>query len=670
MTLKRQLFIASLLMLLIPWAGLQFVLELDQALREQAVEQLRHQAQRMQPVTRQFLAGQASVVAAQPVIYADIINRPLNLDGYSGDWPVYGHQDPRPYWQSLAPAADGTRLQWMAVADARYLYLMLRTNRAAPAFFNPAEPSQPHDQFTLSWQQNGETRRRMVRNSGPGRVSGVIPGSGNQPDRLITGYWQTTGQQLELRLPRPEAGSRVGIELTWPATGGNRVHWLGTGSAESTLLPLITREPELEGVLATLLNPGQQARVLEPGGWVRARAERPAAQGRPEFDSLTTLQIIEQISLNGLRALVRFYQPEPIPVDPDRPQTSTDNLPHEALVQHPDGDNLLMIRQNLDEDRMLILEESLDQLLTLSGTTLGAVITRSALLILGLMLVLLGYASWLSWRITRLQRAVTASVDDDGRILRPLQPAKAGDELGDLSRQFSQLVDRLQGYTGYLESFSRRLSHELKTPVAVVRSSLDNLRHASTEEERNNYIQRANSATDRLSQILQGMSEAARLEQALDHAEKETFDLADVLVQTTAAYQSLDPEHRIHYQGPTSETPLHGSPELLVQLLDKLVDNARDFTPVGGQIEVALKTRGPVLELSVFNAGSTLPEHLTSEIFSPFVSLRENQTSAPGEGHLGQGLLIVRLIAEHHGGSVQAKNETGGVRFVVSLPRR
>uniref|UniRef100_UPI0030DD19CF ATP-binding protein n=1 Tax=uncultured Marinobacter sp. TaxID=187379 RepID=UPI0030DD19CF len=249
-------------------------------------------------------------------------------------------------------------------------------------------------------------------------------------------------------------------------------------------------------------------------------------------------------------------------------------------------------------------------------------------------------------------------------------PARAGDELGDLSRQFSLLVDRLQGYTGYLESFSRRLSHELKTPVAVVRSSLDNLRHASTDQERNNYIQRANSATDRLSQILQGMSEAARLEQALDHAEKETFDLADVLTQTTAAYQSLDPDHRIHYQGPSSGTALHGSPELLVQMLDKLVDNARDFTPSGGQIEVALKVRGPLLELSVFNTGSRLPEHLTHEIFSPFVSLREDQASARGEGHLGQGLLIVRLIAEHHGGSVQALNEPGGVRFVVSLPRR
>lgn len=135
----------------------------------------------------------------------------------------------------------------------------------------------------------------------------------------------------------------------------------------------------------------------------------------------------------------------------------------------------MLVKQSLGDGRMLVLEESLDQLLALSGSTLGSVISRSVLLIIGLMLVLLGYASWLSWRITRLQRAVSASIDDDGRVLGTLPPAKAKDELGDLSRQFSQMVDRLQGYTDYLESFSRRLSHELKTPVAVVRSSLENL---------------------------------------------------------------------------------------------------------------------------------------------------------------------------------------------------
>jgi nitrogen-specific signal transduction histidine kinase len=69
--------------------------------------------------------------------------------------------------------------------------------------------------------------------------------------------------------------------------------------------------------------------------------------------------------------------------------------------------------------------------------------------------------------------------------------------------------------------------------------------------------------------------------------------------------------------------------------------------------------------LSVFNQGSALPDELAKDIFSPFVSVR----SSGHEGHLGQGLLIARLIAEHHGGRIQANNENGGVRFTVALPQ-
>ncbi|MFW5825466.1 MAG: ATP-binding protein, partial [Marinobacter sp.] len=371
-------------------------------------------------------------------------------------------------------------------------------------------------------------------------------------------------------------------------------------------------------------------------------------------------------TLNGLRALVRFHQPEPRPFSPE--QTHTREPGDGGLVQHPEGGIYLMAVAAVGDGRVLVLEQSIDQILALSGDTLGSVIARSVLLIITLMLVLLGYASWLSWRITRLQRAVDASVDSDGRILASIPHSRAPDELGELNRQFGRMVARLQGYTDYLEGFSRRLSHELKTPVAVIRSSLDNLEHATTDEERAGYRERARSATDRLSRILQGMSEAARLEQSFDHAELETFDLAQVAAEATAAYQSLDPHHRIVWQGPAQGCPLRGSPELMVQLLDKLVDNARDFTPTGGRILITLDRSGAELRLGVFNEGSALPETLAGQIFDPFVSVRDGS----GEGHLGQGLLIVRLIAGHHGGQVSACNHehegVGGVRFEVRLP--
>jgi signal transduction histidine kinase len=163
------------------------------------------------------------------------------------------------------------------------------------------------------------------------------------------------------------------------------------------------------------------------------------------------------------------------------------------------------------------------------------------------------------------------------------------------------------------------------------------------------------------------MSEAARLEQSFDHADKERFDLAEVAAQATGTYQALTHRNQIRYTGPEHGCPMTGSPELMVQLLDKLVDNARDFTPLGGLIDVRLEPTPAGLSLSVFNQGSSLPEN-TADIFGPFVSLREGST----KGHLGQGLLIVRLIAEFHGARVDAGNTTRdnirGVRFRVTIP--
>ena len=667
MTLKRQLFIASLLMLLIPWAGLQFVLELDQALRDQAARQLQSQAGRTAGLATEQLEESPAVEPGTHVIYADLLSRTPNLDGYGDDWPGYDEEESRQQWQSTERVSenDGPELSWQAAVNRNHLYLLIRVNGRTADFFNPGNPGQPHDQIELYFIDDRQTTRRLIRTQAPGAINAVETGREGSTDYRISGYWQavSNGYQAELRIPRPDPSSHFGFQVTWPAdetdTAGDERVVVGPASAK-----LVTRLPQLENRLEAMIAPGQGAWVLEPDGWVIARQTRDSDTNEPAFDSLSPLQILERISLNGLRALVRFYQPDPIPLDDETHRMEAGDLPPQGLVRHRDGDTYMLVKQPLDDGRVLVLEESLDQLLALSGSTLGSVIARSVLLIIGLMLVLLGYASWLSWRITRLQKAVSASIDDDGRVLGALPPARAKDELGDLSRQFSHMVDRLQGYTDYLESFSRRLSHELKTPVAVVRSSLENLGQTTDPADQASYIERARSATERLSQILQGMSEAARLEQSFDHAEKETFDLAEVASQTVHAYQALDPDHRIHYSGPASDCPCYGSPELLVQLLDKLVDNARDFTPVPGRIEVRLRQGQKQLELSVFNEGSSLPENLASDIFSPFVSMRTGNQ----EGHLGQGLLIVRLIAEHHNGQVLATNEAGGVRFTVLLP--
>lgn len=661
MTLKRQLFLASLLMLIIPWAGLQFVLELDQALRDQAQDQLQGQALRMADVAAAELGDQPPLMAQEDAVLMHRADSPIHPDGYGHEWP--GFQDGNQSWQSL----DGQPvIRWQAASHGRYSYLLVNVRRPEPAYLDPAAPEKPHEFLRLRWRTDTLVTERIIHTPTPGTVVGRYPFNLSRRDHQVSGEWHSVsgGYQVELRLPRLTPGDQLGFEVAWPDPAQPGMYL--TAGTRLDPIPLITgRDPSLEARLATLLSPGQQVFVTEPAGWLIARGEAPVQAAGRHFEQLSPLEIIEQITLTGLRALVRLYQPEPRPISDDQVHMLEPGTV--GLVQRDDTVSL-MAATSVGNGRHLVLTQSLDQILALSGNTLGSVIARSVLLIIGLMLVLLGYASWLSWRIARLQRAVNASVDPDGRILGRIPPSRAADELGELNRQFSHMVDRLQGYTDYLESFSRRLSHELKTPVAVIRSSLDNLEHARTDDERAGYQDRARQATDRLSQILQGMSEAARLEQSFDQADREPFDLAEVISEATAAYQGLDPDHHIRYEGPETDCRMTGSPELMVQLLDKLVDNARDFTPAGGLILVTLTRSGDHLRLSVFNEGSSLPRDLSGEIFNPFVSVRKGS----GEGHLGQGLLIVRLITEHHDGQVQAGNQVHnsvpGVRFDVDLP--
>ena len=672
MNLKRQLFVASLLMLLIPWAGLQFVLELDDALRQQARQQLQAQAVRLAETAGDQIIGTPVVRADEPAIYVEPLTGNLNLDGYGDDWPGYDEENQARNWQRVASGKAGeTALQWQAATDRRNLYLLIRVSHRQPVFFNPGSPEQAHDRLRLWLEPSGgnlaqESGRQswLLRTPAPGQLYGLEE-KGGQPDYRLSGFLQGAGDgwQLELKLPMPVDRSRLGFAALW---GSDQV--TGVSTSVDPLPVLVSRNLALERQLEPQLNPGQQARLVEPAGWVIARQQADSAVTAPEFDSLSPVQVIEKISLNALRGLVRLYQPEPTSIETDTNRVDVEALPETSLVRHEDDSVWLLTTREVFGGRTLILEQSLDQLLTLSGSALGSVIARSTLIIVALTLVLLGYASWLSWRITRMQRAVSASIDEDGRITGRVPDARSKDELGQLQRHFSLMVDRLHGYNRYLESFSRRLSHELKTPVAVVRSSLENLNHSDSEEERRQYIERAASATERLRQILHGMSEAARLEQSLDHADKEQFDLAEVAAEATAAYQALDSSHQIRYSGPQAGCKITGSPELMVQLLDKLVDNARDFTPQDGLIEVGLETTSEGLCLSVFNEGSTLPEDTTTDIFSPFVSMRDGQE----QGHLGQGLLIVNLIADYHGAHVEARNRAqggiDGVCFRVMIP--
>jgi two-component system, OmpR family, sensor histidine kinase ChvG len=230
------------------------------------------------------------------------------------------------------------------------------------------------------------------------------------------------------------------------------------------------------------------------------------------------------------------------------------------------------------------------------------------------------------------------------------------------------VLGRLRDYNAYLEQMASRLSHELRTPVAVVRSSLDNLRSQSPQGEARVYLDRAGEGVERLSRLISRLSEGTRLEKMLETADREPFDLALVVRGCVEGYRTAYPGRAFDCAAPPAPVTIRGVPDAFAQLLDKLVENALDFAPAGTPVRVALACDGRRARLTVANEGPPIPAAVLPRLFDAMVSARDEGHGRGG--HLGLGLAIVRLVAVFHRGSVKAVNlpDGRGVLFEVDVP--
>jgi signal transduction histidine kinase len=281
------------------------------------------------------------------------------------------------------------------------------------------------------------------------------------------------------------------------------------------------------------------------------------------------------------------------------------------------------------------------------------------------MLALAIFASRLSGRIRRLRDEVEHAIDAKGRVRQIAAGSRAGDEIGDLSRSFSSVLSRLSESAQHREELASRLSHELRTPVAIVRSSLDNLRADPAGADATVYLERAQGGLDRLTQILTRMSEATRLEQGLRDTERERFDLAALVRACVDGYRGAYPGAAFQIDAPV---PVHvlGAPDLVAQMLDKLVANAVEFARPGTAVEIGVDRLEIWARLTVSNHGPRLPDAVRGRLFESMVSVRPPGETG-GAPHLGLGLHIVRLIAEFHGGQARADDRADGDGVVVSV---
>ena len=484
--------------------------------------------------------------------------------------------------------------------------------------------------------------------SGPGALSARRIESGEYGEQRalieprVRAAWQPTrdGYRVEMRLPLSMLGERFGVLVDdRDARGATPVSY---GSLRSddlhTLGRLIVAAPELSSYLAQFMQPGLKIAVAAPDGQVLARA-----------DALGQARSLGGGSPPLLARLYRRFV--------DRPGAPRYLEARAAIYDRDHGETIGGLEVTQTADLWLRLRDrALTHMLNFTlGTSIVAVILMFA------------FAAWLALRLARLRRASESALTRSG-LVTAFPETRSRDELGDVARSFSTLLARLDAYTDYLRTLAGKLAHEIRTPLTIVRSSLENLEAEPAGDAARAYLARARQGSERLNAILLAMGAASRVEEAIRSAERVDFDLVAVLDSAIAAYRSAFQTRAFASELPPGPIMLHGAPDLIVQMLDKLIDNAVDFSPPEATITVRLRLEPVAVLIEVENPGPPLPAHLQGRLFESLWQSRPDGDSRP---HFGLGLYIVRLIAEFHGGEAAATSLPGeaGARVSVRLPR-
>jgi len=676
MNLKRQLLLVSLLTLVLPWAGYRFIHETESALRAGQQQMLAGTASafgdRLAQNPEEFPDGPGGDEAVSDQVYGHQLETRPEIDGYFDDWSVE-----RASLRTIHGVDGPIQFALGLVDDAVYLYIEVtdrnivyaepgsRTADSGPIFFDAVSL------INTSPLYLNETI--VFAAEAPGPIIPVVRGDYGiraVNDNSILATWRDVpgGYQVEARIPVSKLGTHLGIVVYNTA---NELSSPARSSSFNSRQPaaFVSVSPDLTRIAEDLTQPGMRLIVTDVSGW-RIASSGDVSVDVPDATSVGSLWLrltYDALVESGEAAELA----KPDPGGREQRDYITEALAGQESVgwfrSADSGRAIVAVAQPIVADGetigAFVLQQGTDAILSLRNQGLVRLMNVTLIATLLVAATLLGYASWLSRRIRRLSIAAEDALETDD-LRSSLPSALSGDEVGDLSRSFSHVLRQLGDYNDYLRTLASKLSHELRTPLAIVTSSLENLEHEPLNEASAGYAARAHDGADRLRRILTAMSEASRVEELMAHAEPEPFDLCAVVQSTTAAYRDVYPERQFEFVSDLQAGPTQGSPELIIQMLDKLVDNAVGFSGDGDTITLSIERKDKGLLLSVVNPGSPLPERMRHQMFDSMVSMRP----AEDDKHLGLGLYVARLIAVGHGGRISADNTDDGVIVSITLP--
>jgi signal transduction histidine kinase len=666
MKLRTKLVTLSLLTLLLPWSGWKLLQELEGFLRQAQQDALLASAR--------TIAGALPMEFRSRLLFLPELHVPVRalpaqpaLDGYSNDWPNAG--------QGLEFESDDGELSASLLAGEHGGRLFI--------FFDIDDSSRNRDSGAAPGAADGI---QLLARSPRGLFSFTISPGAPGPLKLhsergdsgqVDGYWLDTenGYRVELSLPAPASNTDISFRVRDASAADGTTQRMAGPLGDTELPRWISLGSEWQALSEWFANSEIEAArtwLVDSRGWVLADSGPTGPGGDAGAQGTTWLQRLLYRVVAGSRTELRDAGTGGMAALGDvivskalageEPVSWTQDV-ETAVVWNTVAAPVVI------QDRVqgaIVMQSSSEGLLLVTNRALGRLLFTTLALTLGLAAGLWYFATRLSRRVQRLSGAVSLAMEDgvDPESL-PLRDDR--DELGELARNNQKLLRAVADYSQYLQTLAGKLSHELKTPLAITRSSLDNLSGQDLDAESRRFLDRAQEGVDRQAVIVRAMSEASRLEASIGVADWETVDLAGLVRRCVEGYRAVHPDRELSLRAPGEPVMLECAPDLLAQALDKLVDNALSLSGGADEIVVALRSRDRRHELAVRNSGSRLPDELKDRLFDSLVSLREKRGTEP---HLGLGLYIVRLVAAAHDGDVIARNLPGGagVEFMITLP--
>jgi two-component system, OmpR family, sensor histidine kinase ChvG len=255
------------------------------------------------------------------------------------------------------------------------------------------------------------------------------------------------------------------------------------------------------------------------------------------------------------------------------------------------------------------------------------------------------------------------------------------DEIGHLSGALRDMTSALYSRIAAIESFAADVAHELKNPLTSLRSAVETLPLAKTEESRARLLAVIQHDVRRLDRLISDISDASRLDAEMQRQVSTPFDLAKLLRTVTAVSNEVKRDHPVAvtlaFEGSgTAGFIVPGHDSRLGQVINNLIDNARSFSPPGATVRVTCRRLKGAVEITVDDDGPGVNPDAMEKIFERFY------TDRPEHGfgqNSGLGLSISLQIVEAHGGQLWAENRLApagpnaaprvlGARFIVRLP--